>query len=66
MHIHTELSDRELYEKALERGIHLAFLSQYYFQEASQNIPQHILVLNYSALTLEQIPDAIRLLAELI
>lgn len=66
MHINTKLSDKALYEKALQQGIHLAFLSQYYFQPTTETIPQHILVLNYSALTLEQIPEAICLLADLI
>lgn len=66
MYIHTETSDRTLSEKALQKGVHLAFLSQYYFEPVQDGIPQHILVLNYSALTLEQIPEAILLLATLI
>ena len=61
MQIDTEKTDTELIETAAAHGVHLACLSQYYF-EPLEDIPEHMLILNYAGLTLEQIPTAITLL----
>lgn len=61
MHIATNMSDQELLQAANRYSVHLACLSQYYFEPA-KNIPEHTLILNYSGLTQEQIPTAINLL----
>lgn len=61
MKINTKKSDEELLRIAAKHGVHLACLSQYYF-EPLKNIPKHTLILNYAGLTLEQIPIAVKLL----
>jgi len=65
MDINTPMTDTELLQTAKQHSIHLACLSQYYLQPIP-NIPEHTLVLNYSRLTPEQIPTAIKLLSRLI
>lgn len=61
MHIDTNMKDHDLLQTASQHSVHLACLSQYYFKPV-ENIPEHTLILNYSGLTLEQIPTAIELL----
>ncbi|MCD7826673.1 MAG: PLP-dependent aminotransferase family protein [Clostridiaceae bacterium] len=56
MEIDTSLSDHELIERAQKNSIHLACLSEYYFGE-EQSRPDHTIVVNYSGLTREQIPE---------
>lgn len=65
LEIDTELSDQELTAAAEKHGLHLSFLSQYYFDTA-ENIPSHMLVFNYSGIVLEDIPKAIRLLEKIV
>lgn len=65
LEIDTKLSDEEIIATAEKQGIHLTFLSQYYF-DTTENIPKHMLVLNYSGITLEDIPKAITLLQKIL
>lgn len=61
MHIDTDMSDHELLQAANRAGVHISCLSQYYFK-TEQTPPEHILILNYSGLKLQEIPTAISLL----
>lgn len=61
MQIDTDQTDRELLQTAAKHGVHLSCLSQYYFEPVAQ-MPKHTLILNYSGLTLKQIPTAVTLL----
>lgn len=61
MQVDTDKTDEELLQIASRHSVHLACLSQYYF-EPLENMPEHTFILNYSGLTLEQIPTAIELL----
>lgn len=63
MRLDTDVPDEKLLEKARQHGVHLACLSQYYFP-GTPDIPEHTLVLNYSGLSLHDIPRAISLLQE--
>ena len=65
LHIDTSLPDDALSAKAKEYGLHLSFLSEYYEKE-SPNIPAHTLIINYSGLTSEKIPQVITLLSKCI
>ena len=65
MDIDTRMTDAELLQIAQQHSIHLAFLSQYYLKPIPE-VPEHTLVLNYSRLTLKQIPTAITLLNRLL
>lgn len=65
LEIDTKLSDEELIAAAEKQGIHLTFLSQYYFH-TDENIPKHMLVFNYSGITMEDIPKAITLLQKVL
>lgn len=65
MRLDTAISDAALRQNAAEHGVHLAFLSQYYF-EGQKQAPQHVLVLNYSGLTPEQIPNTVKLLSQIL
>lgn len=60
----TDMSDRELIEKAAKKGIHITCLSQYYSDMSYQN--SHILIINYSGINSQYIDEAIRRLFELI
>ena len=65
LYIDTSLSDDALSAKAKEYGLHLSFLSEYY-EKGSPNIPAHTLIINYSGLTSEKIPQVITLLSKCI
>lgn len=65
LHIDTSLPDDALSAKAKEYGLHLSFLSEYY-EKGSPNIPAHTLIINYSGLTSEKIPQVITLLSKCI
>ena len=64
MDLDTKMTDSELLQAATQHSIHLACLSQYYLGTAPE-ITEHTLVLNYSCLALEQIPEAIKLLSQI-
>jgi GntR family transcriptional regulator/MocR family aminotransferase len=59
----TQLSDEALLKKAEQAQLRLSCLSQYYLTEELEP-PQHILLINYSGLAPEEIPQAIRLLEQ--
>lgn len=63
MHIDTTMSDKELLQAADRAGVHLSCLSQYYL-DTGETIPEHTVILNYSGLTPDQIPDAILLMQQ--
>lgn len=54
----TKLSDEDLIEKAKQAGLHIACLSKYYYNP--QKNMEHTLVMNYSGLEPEKIPEAVR------
>lgn len=60
----TSLSDEELTKKAKQAGLHIACLSKYY-DKPEQKI-QHTLVMNYSGLEPDKIPEAVKRLSECI
>lgn len=60
----TELPDGELRRRAAERGLRLALLSDYY--RKPEEAPHHVLVVNYSGIELEKLPQALERLAEII
>ena len=56
----TDASDDELIRRAHRQGINISCLSQYY---ADRDIaPPHTLIINYSGVEKEKIPEAVRLL----
>ena len=48
--------------RAAEQGVRLALLSDYY--SARSSAPQHIVVVNYSGIDLERLPEGLRRLAQ--
>ena len=61
--LRTQLPDRELRERAAQQGLRLALLSDYYKEK--KTAPMHVLVVNYSGLALERLPEALRRLAKM-
>lgn len=57
----TQLSDKDLIEKAKQAGLHIACLSEYYHKPEQKT--EHTLVINYSGLKPEKIPEAINRLS---
>lgn len=64
MKLDTGLSDEELRSRAAQKGIRLAPLSDYY--SVPETAPHHVLVVNYSGLELNRLPEALRRLAEIL
>ena len=64
MRLDTALPDETLRRRAAEHGLRLALLSDYYQQR--EQAPQHVLVVNYSGIELEKLPQALTRLAEII
>lgn len=60
----TNYSDEEIVRRAQAAGIRLTCLSQY-FQDDRIHSSEHILVINYSGIAPERIPEAVRRLAEI-
>lgn len=58
--VHTDCSDQELTRRALEKGIHVSCLSEYYYNQPES--VEHTLILNYSGIEKEKIGKAIELL----
>ncbi len=52
------------WRRAAERGLRLALLSDYY--RHGGEAPHHVLVVNYSGIELEKLPQALARLAEII
>ena len=64
MRLDTALPDETLRQRASARGLRLALLSDYYQQR--EQAPHHVLVVNYSGIELEKLPQALTRLAEII
>lgn len=62
MKVDTELSDMELITKARKNGIAISCLSQYSYLE--ENATEHIVIINYSGIKTEEIPEAVDRLLE--
>lgn len=60
--LNTSLSDEALTEKAKQAGLRIACLSKYYYKPEKKT--EHTLVMNYSGLETEKIPEAVRRLSE--
>lgn len=58
----THLPDAALRSRAAEQGVRLALLSDYY--SVPETAPQHIVVVNYSGIDLERLPEGLRRLAQ--
>lgn len=63
MHLHTELGDDALRQRAEATGLRLALLSDYYSRP--DTAPQHILVVNYAGIDMERLPEGLRRLAQI-
>lgn len=63
LHIDTGLSDNDLLQKAEQSGIRLSILSEYY-DNAEEDVPIHTFVINYSGLSVEEIPYVVKLLTK--
>lgn len=63
LRLDTPLSDDALRRAAAEKGVRLAFLSDYYANPAAA--PQHVVVVNYSGIELETLRRGLARLAEL-
>ncbi len=57
MTLPTALSDARLREQAAARGLHLPLLSDYY--RVPETAPSHVLVVNYSGMDLQKLPEAL-------
>lgn len=55
--LHTTLSDEVLVQRAEQEGLRISCLSQYYHNAADHT--EHILVMNYSGIEIERIPEAV-------
>ena len=64
MRLDTQLSDRILREQAMEQGLRLALLSDYY--GCPENAPPHVLVVNYSGIDLDKLPEGLHRLAKIL
>ena len=62
--LHTDLSDEAISAAMLRQGIRLSFLSEYLSAPASQS--PHTLVVNYSGVDLELLPQVLETLADLL
>ncbi len=64
INIETGSTDEELLQIAQKHNVHISLLSQYYIEPLG-TMPDHTLLVNYSGLSLEQIPTAVRLLSDI-
>lgn len=62
--LHTKIPDETLRQKAAAQGLRLAFLSDYYAQSAQA--PSHVLMVNYSGLNLNDLPEALKRLSTIL
>ena len=60
----TTLPDQVLRERAMQQRLRLALLSDYYSQPESA--PHHVLVVNYSGLDLQKLPEGLHRLAKIL
>ena len=61
LHVDTALSDQELVDNARKNSIHISCLSQYFHEKPDNSFP-HTILLNYSGINDEKIPQAVELL----
>ena len=61
MEVDTPRTDQEILRDAEGLDLRISFLSQYYFKEDARH--PHVLVMNYSGLEVEKIPEAVDRLA---
>lgn len=64
MKIKTDMSDDELCRRAYQRGIRVAFLSEYMQEQGEDAL--HTMVVNYSGLEEEKLTEAINILADVL
>ena len=64
MKLNTALPDRDLRRRAAENGVRLALLSDYY--STPENAPQHVVVVNYSGIELQDLHRGLKRLAVLL
>ena len=64
LYVKTKLSDKELINKAYEKGIRISCLSNYYYNK--ENAINNVIVINYSSLDKETINEAIEKLLSII
>lgn len=64
LYVKTKLSDKELINKAYEKGIRISCLSNYYYNK--ENAINNVIVINYSSLDKENIKEAIERLLSII
>lgn len=64
MKLDTAISDEELRRKAEEKGLRLAFVSDYYARRDAA--PSHVLMVNYSGLRLSDLPEALERLSTIL
>lgn len=64
LQLQTEVSDAELKMRLFDAGIKVKFLSDYF--HTPRRDAAHILLLNYSSIAQEKIPEAVQTLAEII
>lgn len=62
--LRTRLPDDVLQRRAAEKGLRLAMLSDYYHER--EGVRRHTLVVNYSGLDLQRLPQALEYLADII
>lgn len=61
--VDTKLNDKQLVERAAQKGIHVSCLSQYYYDKT--NAKEHILVINYSGINSDKIKEGVDRLFEI-
>lgn len=64
MKIKTEISDSQLVSRAREAGLKIACLSEYYEKPGEE--VAHIIVMNYSGIDIEKIPEAVKRLSSVV
>ncbi len=64
MKLDTDLPDETIIERAAEEGIRLGFLSEYTHEPKAMDA--HVLVLNYSGIDTEKLPEGIRRLEKIL
>ncbi len=64
MKLNTALPDQDLRRRAAENGVRLALLSDYY--STPENAPQHVVVVNYSGIELQDLHRGLKRLAVLL
>ncbi len=57
LQVDTELTDAELMDAARKNGIHISCLSQYFY--LLENATEHTIIINYSGIRTEDIPEAV-------